>query len=121
MKRNLFLLGALSLVSSLKAQFITYVGDKASVYVKENALVYSGGGVKVVGTGVVDNSGNIMIVGDANSKFATVTTDGSNKLDGGNFILRMTQSTITDGQPTLGLRYGQLYIQGLLKVTSQVL
>uniref|UniRef100_UPI0030ED5F47 T9SS type A sorting domain-containing protein n=1 Tax=Riemerella anatipestifer TaxID=34085 RepID=UPI0030ED5F47 len=113
MKRNLFLLGVLSLVSSLKAQFITYVGDKASVYVKENALVYSGGGVKVVGTGVVDNSGNIMIVGDASSKFATVTTDGSNKLDGGNFILRMTQSTITDGQPTLGLRYGQLYIQGL--------
>ncbi|MDY3547457.1 T9SS type A sorting domain-containing protein [Riemerella anatipestifer] len=107
MKRNLFLLGALSLVSSLKAQFITYVGDKAGVYVKENALVYSGGGVKVVGTGVIDNSGNIMVVGDANSKFATVATDGSNKLDGGNFILRMTNKTVGS------LRYGQLYINGL--------
>ncbi|MDR7797550.1 T9SS type A sorting domain-containing protein [Riemerella anatipestifer] len=107
MKRNLFLLGALSLVSSLKAQFITYVGDKAGVYVKENALVYSGGGVKVVGTGVIDNSGNIMVVGDASSKFATVATDGSNKLDGGNFILRMTNKTVGS------LRYGQLYINGL--------
>ncbi|MCW0509110.1 T9SS type A sorting domain-containing protein [Riemerella anatipestifer] len=107
MKRNLFLLGALSLVSSLKAQFITYVGDKAGVYVKENALVYSGGGVKVVGTGVIDNSGNIMVVGDSNSKFATVTTAGSDKLDGGNFILRMTNKTVGS------LRYGQLYINGL--------
>lgn len=107
MKKNLLTLSVLALSLSSNAQIITYVGDKSLVHVTKDALVYSGGGVKVVGTGVVDNSGNIMVVGDANSKFETVATNGSNKTDGGNFILRIT------GNPTQNFRYGQLYIKGL--------
>lgn len=107
MKKNLLTLSVLALSLSSNAQIITYVGDKSSVYVAKDALVYSGGGVKVVGSGVVDNSGNIMVVGDGSSKFETVVTNGTNKTNGGNFILRMTGSSIQD------FRYGQLYIKGL--------
>lgn len=107
MKKNLLTLSVLALSLSSNAQIITYVGDKSSVYVAKDALVYSGGGVKVVGAGVVDNSGNIMVVGDARSKFETVDTNGRNKTNGGNFVLRMTGSSIQD------FRYGQLYIKGL--------
>lgn len=107
MKKNLLTLGGLALSLSANAQFISYVGNGAMVNVKTGALVYSGGGIKVVGTGVIDNSGNIMLVGDANSKYETVTTSGTPKTDGGNFILRMTDETIGS------LRYGQLYIKGL--------
>lgn len=107
MKKNLLTLSVLALSLSSNAQIITYVGDKSLVHVTKDALVYSGGGVKVVGTGVVDNSGNIMVVGSANSKFETVDTNGSNKTNGGNFILRII------GSPTQNFRYGQLYIEGL--------
>lgn len=107
MRKKLLTLGALALAMSMDAQFLSYVGDKGQVFVKEGALVFNGGGIRTVGTGVVDNSGNIMVVGSSSDKFATVTTAGANKADGGNFILRMTD-------PTVGkLRYGQLYINGL--------
>lgn len=107
MKKRLLTLGAIALTLSVNAQFITYVGNNANVYVKKNALVYNGGGVKTVGAGLVDNSGNIMVVGNATSKFVTVQADGSDKKDGGNFILRMTDENLNN------LRYGQLYITGL--------
>lgn len=107
MRKKLLTLGALALAMSMDAQFLSYVGDKGQVFVKEGALVFNGGGIRTVGTGVVDNSGNIMVVGGSNDKFATVTTAGANKTDGGNFILRMTNQTIGN------LRYGQLYINGL--------
>lgn len=107
MRKKLLTLGALALAMSMDAQFLSYVGDKGQVFVKEGALVFNGGGIRTVGTGVVDNSGNIMVVGGSNDKFATVTTAGANKTDGGNFILRMTDPTIGN------LRYGQLYINGL--------
>lgn len=107
MRKKLLTLSALAVTLLVNAQFICYVGDGAKINVKEGALVYNGGGVKIVGSGVVDNSGNIMIVGDGTSKFETVTAAGVAKVDGGNLILRMTNSTIGS------LRYGQLYIKGL--------
>lgn len=107
MKKNLLTLGVLALSLSANAQFISYVGNGATVNVKTGALVYQGGGMKIVGTGVVDNSGNVMLVGSDSSKYETVTTSGTPKTDGGNFILRMTDETIGS------LRYGQLYIKGL--------
>ncbi len=107
MKKKLLTLGALAVALVANAQFISYVGDNAGVYVKTGALVYNGGGMKIVGAGVVDNSGNIMLVGDTASKFETVTAAGAAKTNGGNLILRMTDETIGS------LRYGQLFIKGL--------
>lgn len=107
MRKKLLTLGALALAMSMDAQFLSYVGDKGQMFVKEGALVFNGGGIKTVGTGVIDNSGNVMIVGKATDKFETRTVDGARKTDGGNFILRMTDETIGN------LRYGQLYIDGI--------
>lgn len=107
MRRKLLTLGALGLALVVDAQFLTYVGDKGQVYVKQGALVYNGGGMRTVGSGLVDNSGNIMVVGGASAKFATTTTSGTDKTDGGNIIMRMTNDAIGS------LRYGQLYIKGL--------
>ncbi len=107
MRKKLLTLCGLATVLMANAQFISYVGDGAGLHVNEEALVYNGGGMKIVGTGVVDNKGNIMLVGDGTSKFETVTAAGVPKVDGGNLILRMTNSTIGS------LRYGQLYIEGL--------
>lgn len=108
MKKKLLTLGALALtMTSINAQVLTYVGVKGQVYVNEKALVASYGGVKTVGDGLIDNSGNIMVVGGSADKFATVTASGADKTDGGNIILRMTNDAIGS------LRYGQLYIDGL--------
>ncbi|EKB61328.1 T9SS type A sorting domain-containing protein [Bergeyella zoohelcum] len=107
MKKSLLSIGLLALSFSANAQFISYVGEGAQMYVQSGALVYNGGGMKVVGSGKVENSGNVMIVGDASSKFETVNTSGGAKTDGGNFILKMTNATVGS------LRYGQLYIDGL--------
>lgn len=107
MRKKLLTLCGLATVLMANAQFISYVGDGAGLHVNEEALVYNGGGMRIVGAGVVDNKGNIMLVGDGTSKFETVTAAGVAKVDGGNLILRMTNSTIGS------LRYGQLYIEGL--------
>lgn len=108
MKKRLLTLGALALAFSASAQFVSYVGNNGAVNVKTGALVYQGGGVKTVGTGKIDNSGNIMVVGNATSKIVTLNVDGNTlKTDGGNIIMRMTDETIG------GLKYGQLYIKGL--------
>ena len=103
MKKNLFAIGLLASSFSLNAQILTYVGDGASVYIQEDALVYSGGTVQTVGAGKVDNSGNVMI---DNGGFYTKNTDGSDKKDGNNFILRL-RSTAAPFTP-----YGQLFITG---------
>lgn len=108
MKKRLLTLGALALAFSASAQFVSYVGNNSTVNVKTGALVYQGGGVKTVGTGKIDNSGNIMVVGTTASKFVTLAADNATpKTDGGNIIMRMTNDVIGS------LRYGQLYIKGL--------
>ena len=97
MKRKIFTLGLLSLAFSANAQSLLGVQDQASFHIKEDALIYSGGEVKTVAGGVIDNFGNVMIDGGG---FKTVTsaTNNTPKTTGGNFILRLwTKPGITNG------------------------
>jgi hypothetical protein len=111
MKRKIFTLGLLSLAFSANAQSLLGVQDQASLHIKEDALIYSGGEVKTVADGVIDNFGNVMIVGGG---FKTVTVSNTDKTNGGNFILRLwTKPGITNGDIVNGgdvIKYGQLYI-----------
>ena len=86
MKRKIFTLGLLSLAFSANAQSLLGIQDQASLHIKEDALIYSGGEVKTVADGVIDNFGNVMIVGGG---FKTVTASNTDKTNGGNFILRL--------------------------------
>lgn len=106
MKKKLLILGAMASGFPLvSAQLV--LGDKAILSVKEDALVYNGGGLKTIGDGKVIDEGQVMLVGGSMAKFENVGINGAQKNDGGNFILKMTNETL--GQ----LRYGQLYINGL--------
>ena len=111
MKRKIFTLGLLSLAFSANAQSLLGVQDQASLHIKEDALIYSGGELKTVENGVIDNFGNVMIVGGG---FKTVTASNTDKTNGGNFILRLwTKPGITNGDIVNGgdvIKYGQLYI-----------
>ena len=110
MKRKIFTLGLLSLAFSANAQSLLGVQDQASLHIKEDALIYSGGEVKTVADGVIDNFGNVMIVGGG---FKTVTASNTDKTNGGNFILRLWSNATTNGSIVNGgtvIKYGQLYI-----------
>ena len=115
MKRKIFALGLLSLAFSANAQSLLGVQDQASLHIKEGTLIYGGGELKTVGSGVVDNFGNVMIVGGG---IKTVTTTNTDKTDGGNIILRLWTATTatTNGSIVNGgtvIKYGQLYIDGV--------
>lgn len=113
MKRKIFALGLLSLAFSANAQSLLGVQDQASLHIKEGTLIYGGGELKTVGSGVVDNFGNIMIVGGG---VKTVTTTNTDKTDGGNIILRLWSNATTNGSIVNGgtvIKYGQLYIDGV--------
>ena len=110
MKRKIFTLGLLSLAFSANAQSLLGIQDQASLHIKEDALIYSGGEVKTVADGVIDNFGNVMIVGGG---FKTVTASNTDKTNGGNFILRLWSNATTNGSIVNGgtvIKYGQLYI-----------
>ena len=111
MKRKIFTLSLLSLAFSANAQSLLGVQDQASLHIKEDALIYSGGELKTVENGVIDNFGNVMIVGGG---FKTVTASNTNETNGGNFILRLwTKPGIVNGDIVNGgdvIKYGQLYI-----------
>lgn len=109
MKKNLLTLGFLALSLGLTAQVICHVDNNGVFFVGENALVYNGGSVQTKGNGVYDIKGNVMVVGDGSSVLKTLnSTGGTDKTDGGNFILRMNNPAAS-GTST----YGQLYIDGL--------
>ena len=113
MKRKIFALGLLSLAFSANAQSLLGVQDQASLHIKEGTLIYGGGELKTVGSGVVDNFGNVMIVGGG---IKTVTTTNTDKTDGGNIILRLWSNATTNGSIVNGgtvIKYGQLYIDGV--------
>ena len=76
---------------------LTYVGASATVTVQPQTLVYNGGGLELAGTGLINNSGNIMIVKDA--AFASKVAVGVNS----NFNL------IYNGSNS----YGQLYVKDI--------
>lgn len=101
MKRNLFTIGALLLsFAQVDAQFVSYVGKNAQVNVKKAALVSNYGGMNVVQDGKVNNSGDIMVVG--NNTTSEFKTAGK-----GHFVL-----TLNDATNYATSTYGQLYITG---------
>ena len=113
MKRSILTLGMLALSLLTKAQTgdLTYVANGVEVTIAPELLytVYDGK-ITIVGTGKITNSGNVMIVrGPANNAgFRTLTTAGLPKTDGGNFILKMYDTNLSN------LRYGQLYLGGAI-------
>ncbi|WP_018676426.1 T9SS type A sorting domain-containing protein [Riemerella columbina] len=96
MRKKILPLGMLITGLCLNAQTM-FVGNGASVNVKPETLVYSGGTVNVTTDGVVTNEGNFKIV-DGN--FTTGKTDGAN------FIIKQNSAT---GADVYG-NYGQLWI-----------
>lgn len=94
MKNKWFSALAAFICAVINAQ-TTYVGANALVTISPNTLVYNGGGFKAAGSGVVNNSGNVMVVGSGPDKFETTAAS--------NFVLTFTDAT----------NYGQLYISGL--------
>ena len=116
MKRNIITLGMLALSFLTKAQTndLTYVGNGAEMTIAPE-VIYSviDGKITIVGTGKITNSGNVMIVDGIgyNAGFRTLTTAGLPKTNGGNFILKMYDTNLSN------LRYGQLYFG---QVSSQV-
>lgn len=107
MKKNLLTIGILSMSIPLGAQFVSSIGDKALVTVKPETLVYSGGSLKTKGSGVLDIYGNVIVSGNTSNVLQTLSADGtSDKLNGGNIILRVTAADNS--------KYGQLAIMGLI-------
>ena len=113
MKRSILTLGMLALSFLTKAQTddLTYVANGAEMTIAPELLytVYDGK-MTIVGTGKITNSGNVIIAdyGNGNAGFRTLTTAGVNKTDGGNFILKMYDTNLSN------LRYGQLYFKDII-------
>ncbi|MCU7619151.1 T9SS type A sorting domain-containing protein [Chryseobacterium sp. PBS4-4] len=105
MKKNLLAVALLVSFFQSKAQ-LTTVANAAVMTVRPGTLVYNGGGMKTVGSGRVDNYGNIMIVAGATTdKFETFQANGTSaKLNGGNFNL------LYDDAASATSPYGQLYL-----------
>lgn len=108
MEKKLLSVGALFLALSLSAQ-LTYVGNSAVITVNANTLVYNGGGIQVDNGGIVNNSGNVMLVGTAGTdKFITTGN--------GKFVLKFKTPNISGAPSSADITnaaYGQLYISGL--------
>lgn len=120
MKKSLLSIGLLALAINANAQFLSCVGDGAVMYISKDALVYNGGGMKIVGSGLIENHGNVMLVGGATDRFSTVTTSDIDKAEGSavvNFINKLNEpaayaSVNTVASPSV-YTYGQFYISGL--------
>ena len=109
MKRSILTLGMLALSFLTKAQTTdyTYVANGVEMTIAPE-VIYSviDGKMTIVGTGKITNSGNVIIDNGTvfnNAGFRTLTTAGLPKTDGGNFILKMYDTNLSN------LRYGQLY------------
>ena len=119
MKRSILTLGMLALSFLTKAQTTdyTYVANGTEMTIAPELLytVY-GGKITIVGTGKITNSGNVMIINtfSNNAGFRTLTTAGLPKTDGGNFILKMYDTNLSN------LRYGQLDFERNMIVTGVV-
>ena len=112
MKKSLLTITMLTIALALQAQdrVLTHVDDAGLMYVSANTLVYSGGGLQTKSGGVIENHGNIMIVGATDGRDVVKTIDGSgaDKLTGGNIILKNN-----DHASPVGATYGQLFITGI--------
>ena len=100
---------ALSFLTKAQTNDLTYVANGAEMTISPE-VIYSviDGKMTIVGTGKITNSGNVMIVNGIgnNGGFKTLTAAGTNKTNGGNFILKMYDTNLSN------LRYGQLYFGG---------
>lgn len=102
---------ALSFLTKAQTNDLTYVANGVDMSIAPELLysVYNGK-ITIVGTGKITNSGNVMISGNNPVfGFRTLTTAGLDKTDGGNFILKMYDTNLSN------LRYGQLYIKSALQ------
>ena len=115
MKRSILTLGMLALGFLTKAQTTdyTYVANGAEMTISPE-VIYSviDGKMTIVGTGKITNSGNVMFIDKGmgnNAGFRTLTTAGLPKNDGGNFILKMYDTNLSN------LRYGQLYFKNVFQ------
>lgn len=91
MKKKLLIAVCISAGFTAKSQ-LTYVGDGALVHIEDQALVYSGGGVKLDGTSKVNTIGDIMMVTATENLEVASTSD---------FRLKYVSPSV----------FGQLYIQ----------
>ena len=115
MKRSILTLGMLALGFLTKAQTddFTYVANGAEMTITPE-VIYSviNGKMTIVGTGKITNSGNVMLIDKGmgnNAGFRTLTTAGLPKTDGGNFILKMYDTNLSN------LRYGQLHFKNVFQ------
>lgn len=125
MKKNLLTIGLLANIFVFGQSTLCHVDDTALFYVGKGALVYNGGGLKVKGTGIYENHGNVMVVGSSTDKFQTVTTSGADAVENdiyggatvGKFINKLNEPTAFAAPNTTAqgdvYTYGQLYISGL--------
>ncbi|WP_294221856.1 MULTISPECIES: T9SS type A sorting domain-containing protein [Chryseobacterium] len=123
MRKSLFAIGLLTAICSVQAQnVLIHVDDNATTYVSKGTLVYSGGGLQMRGTGVIENHGNFMIQGTTTDSFKTITTSNVDKTEssgGGNFINKLNEPTAystyntNSSSATPAYTYGQLFISGV--------
>ena len=108
---------ALGFLTKAQTNDLTYVANGAEMTIAPELLytVYDGK-ITIVGTGKITNSGNVMIINTIlnNAGFRTLTTAGLPKTDGGNFILKMYDTNLSN------LRYGQLDFERNIVVTGVV-
>lgn len=120
MKKSLLTIGLIGAYICMDAQVLTHVDNSATFYVSANTLVFNGGGLQTKGSGIIDNHGNIMVVGTSGDVLKTVvagTGSTADKLDGGNIVLRANDANSTNPDS-----YGQLFISGITqdKITGIV-
>jgi hypothetical protein len=139
MKKKLLTIGLLALAYSVQAQStVLNVGNTDKFYISKNTLVYNGGSVRFVGSGQVENHGNVMVVGTGSDTFTTVTSTGIAKTPDAdpttgiyapgatpNFINKLNEPTnfgltnVPDFPLTVTIdesqryTYGQLFVSGI--------
>ena len=93
MKKKILTLSLVGACALVDAQ-LTYVGNDALFHIQDEALVYSGGGVKLDGNAKVNTIGDFMVVTTSQSFEVAPTAD---------FRLKYSSPSV----------YGQLYIKGM--------
>lgn len=124
MRKSLFAIGLLAVSYSVQAQnVLCHVDANANMYVSKGTLVYSGGGMQMKDTGVIENHGNVMVVGSTTDSFKTIDAGNADKTEangGSNFVNKLNEAAnyaspnANDGGVTAPVyTYGQLYISGV--------
>lgn len=127
MKKNLLSIGLLAAGFAVNAQMtttpsvLTHVDNGGLFYVGKGALVYNGGGLQTKDTGILENHGNVMVVGNATTDVLRTLAGTADKAEGatvgGTIVNKINElngyaspNTLADGNV---YSYGQLYISGL--------